>query len=254
MKNIIKAVVQATKEIQAAGGVEKNSEVGSGSNAYKGIKDADVKKIVGRAMVNNGLAIFPIHVDEELRIERWEAKDYRGNPTMKQQVFSSISAKYLLCHESGESIELSGRGHGIDSQDKAIGKAETYSLKYVLLHTFLVESDKIDDTDTSHSDDIKTPPRQTQPVKGKPKITAGKLLSVILWAKKKNLTLNTIADYYTFSESQKALIVEALAEDNFMPGYNMVKGSLESGAPFDQEQFDSLLMSENIIKLLKTVK
>ena len=47
-----------------------------------------------------------------------------------------------------------GYGHGIDSQDKAPGKATTYALKYALLYTFMVATGKIDDADSTHSDDI----------------------------------------------------------------------------------------------------
>ena len=44
-----------------------------------------------------------------------------------------VKTKYLLLHESGESLELAGYGHGIDSQDKGAGKATTYAMKNALL-------------------------------------------------------------------------------------------------------------------------
>ena len=61
-------------------------------------------------------------------------------------------------HESGESIEICGYGHGIDSQDKAAGKAQTYALKNALLYTFLTPVGAIEDTDSVHSDTIPVPP------------------------------------------------------------------------------------------------
>jgi hypothetical protein len=84
------------------------------------------------------------------------------NDVQKQSVFTSVKTKYLLLHESGESIEISGYGHGVDSQDKAAGKATTYALKYALLYTFLVPTGKIDDADNENSDNIVTP-RPTTP-------------------------------------------------------------------------------------------
>ena len=63
----------------------------------------------------------------------------------------------MLIHESGETLELCGYGHGIDSQDKSAGKATTYALKYCLLYTFLVPTGKIDDADTEHSNNIDVP-------------------------------------------------------------------------------------------------
>ena len=41
MKNLIEAVINVTKEV---GNIEKNLNVGAGSNSYKGIADKDVKK------------------------------------------------------------------------------------------------------------------------------------------------------------------------------------------------------------------
>ena len=76
---------------------------------------------------------------------------------MKQSVFTDAHTKYLLLHTSGESIELSGYGQGVDTQDKGAGKATTYALKNVLLDTFLVIKGDEMDTDATHSNDIEVP-------------------------------------------------------------------------------------------------
>jgi hypothetical protein len=68
----------------------------------------------------------------------------------------------MLLHESGESIELMGYGHGVDTQDKGAGKATTYALKNCLLYTFLTPVGKIDDTETTHSEEIATPKKNGQ--------------------------------------------------------------------------------------------
>ena len=62
-----------------------------------------------------------------------------------------------MLHSSGESVELVGYGHGVDSQDKGAGKSTTYALKNCLLYTFLTPVGDIDDTDLTHSNDIDTP-------------------------------------------------------------------------------------------------
>ena len=135
--------------------------IGSGSNSYKGVPDQEVKKVIGDAMAKNGLCMLPIDTESKTQIDRWEAPGYNGGaPVQKQSVFTEVKTKYLLLHESGESIELSGYGHGIDAQDKGAGKATTYALKYTLLYTFLVPTGKIDDADNTHSDTIETPKQQ----------------------------------------------------------------------------------------------
>jgi hypothetical protein len=131
--------------------------VGTGNSSYKGVSDKDVKEKIGKAMEANGLAIIPTGVTPSLRIDRWEESTQYGNKP-KQAVFAEVTTKYLLLHESGEWIELSGYGHGADTQDKAAGKATTYALKYTLLYTFMVPTGKIDDADATHSDEGETPP------------------------------------------------------------------------------------------------
>jgi hypothetical protein len=157
MKNIAKAIIQVMKEVK---GMEKNSNVGSGRNSYNGTKDQDVKEVFNDALAKNGLCILPIDIKEETLVDRWE-QEYNGQKQQKQSVFTKVTTKYMLLHESGESIELAGYGHGVDPQDKGAGKATTYALKNCLLYTFLTPVGKIDDTETTHSENIPTP----QPVK-----------------------------------------------------------------------------------------
>ena len=140
----------------AVKGIDKTASVGVGNNGYKGVADQEVKKIIGEAMEKNGLAIFPIGVDESCEVTDWE-ETYNGQAKRKQQVFVKVKTTYLLAHESGEFIQICGYGHGVDNQDKAAGKATTYALKYTLLYTFMVATGKIDDADMTHSDEIPVP-------------------------------------------------------------------------------------------------
>jgi len=153
MKNIAKAIIQVMNEVK---GMEKNSKVGTGNASYNGTKDQDVKEVFNNALSKNGLCILPIGVEEDTRIDRWEENTNYG-AKQKQSVFTKVKTKYLLLHESGESVEIAGYGHGVDAQDKGAGKATTYALKNALLYTFLTPVGKIDDSDTTHSDDIETP-------------------------------------------------------------------------------------------------
>lgn len=161
-QNIVEAINQVMTEVK---NVEKNTTVGAGRNAYKGVSDKDVKEVLQPAMARAGLAIIPANIEHKTDIERWTENTQYGEK-QKQQVFTEVKVTYKLVHSSGESLELQGIGHGIDPQDKAPGKACTYSLKMTLMYLFLVPSGHIDDTDTEHSDD-KPVPGKTPP--GKPK-------------------------------------------------------------------------------------
>lgn len=153
MENLARAVIAVMKEVK---GIEKNMTVGTGNSSYSGVADKEVKQIIGASMEKHGLCILPIDVKATTKLDRWEETNQYG-VKMKQSVFVEAETKYLLLHESGESVEIAGYGNGVDSQDKAAGKATTYALKYALLYTFLVPTGKIDDADNTHSDDIETP-------------------------------------------------------------------------------------------------
>ena len=135
-------------------GIEKSMTVGNGNSSYKGVPDKEVKKILGTAMAKNGLCLLPIGIKPSIKIERWEEADYSGKIKTKQTVFTEVTTTYLLMHESGESQEICGYGHGVDAQDKGAGKATTYALKYALLYSFLIPTGDIDDTDAVHSQDV----------------------------------------------------------------------------------------------------
>jgi len=149
MKNLAKAVIAVMKEVK---GMEKNSKVGSGNYGYNGTKDQDVKEVFNEALSKNGLCMMPIDIDDSTQVDRWD----EGGRS-KQSIFTKVKVKYLLLHDSGESIEIAGYGHGVDNQDKGAGKATTYAMKNALLYTFLTPVGKIDDTETTHSNDIEAP-------------------------------------------------------------------------------------------------
>lgn len=180
MKQLAKAILSVMKEVK---GMEKNSRVGKGGSAYNGTKDQDVKEVFNEALSKNGLCIMPIDIQETTHIDRWEGVDPWSKSTPKdnkmyQSVFTKATVKYLLLHESGDSQELVGYGHGVDPQDKGAGKATTYALKNLLLYTFMTPVGKIEDPDSTHSNDIKVPVTKTpnpqpkiKPVEGKPRLT-----------------------------------------------------------------------------------
>ena len=202
---IAKAIIKVMTEVK---GMEKNSAVGSGRSAYNGTKDQDVKEVFNEALAKNGLCILPIYIDEQTKVERWE-QEYNGQKQQKQSVFTKVKVKYMLLHESGESIELAGYGHGVDPQDKGAGKATTYALKNCLLYTFLTPVGKIDDTETTHSNDIATPaPKPVKPViAAKPKLTEAIFDKIVIGSKEE---IEAALKAYTMSEGSELALSKAL--------------------------------------------
>lgn len=153
MDKLAKAVIKVMAEVK---GMEKRASIGSGNHSYNGTKDQDVKEVFNKALSDNGLCILPIGIEEETDITKWSEETQWG-VKQKQSVFTKVKTRYLLLHESGQSTEIAGYGHGVDPQDKGAGKATTYALKNCILYTFLTPVGKIDDTETTHSQEVETP-------------------------------------------------------------------------------------------------
>jgi hypothetical protein len=157
---IYEAILNVMKEVK---NIEKSMTVGTGNSSYKGVSDKDVKYTIGKAMEQHNLIILPVEIEPKLQVERWEETSQYGSK-QKQSVFTEVITTYRIIHTlSGESVEIKGYGHGVDSQDKSAGKATTYALKYALLYAFMVPTGDIEDADKTHSNEIATPPVQAQP-------------------------------------------------------------------------------------------
>lgn len=201
MENLAKAVIAVMKEVK---GMEKNSRVGTGNNAYDGTKYSDIADKFNEAMSDNGLVILPIGIEDSTQIDRWEEElTWNGQAQVKQKqsVFTKVITKYLLLHTSGESQILTGYGHGVDSQDKSAGKATTYALKNLLLYTFLTPVGKMDDTDKTHSYDIKVPEKEV-----KKDLTS----QIAIQSAEKKVSLEDLKKYFNVTSEQEVKYKELL--------------------------------------------
>ena len=212
MKEIAKAILSVMEEVK---GIDKSLSVGTGRSSYKGVSDKDVRLKVGAAMKKNGLCIMPIEVEASIKVDRWEQEETWNNKTQlkqKQSVFTDVKTKYLLLHKSGESQEVAGYGHGVDSQDKGAGKATTYALKNTLLALFLVPTG-IEDTENTHSNDLPVPKKKKKPVKKVAYMTQTQFKKIKELHVKTGRALKATADSYStkkFSELRKAQAVKLI--------------------------------------------
>ena len=198
MKLLAKAIIEVMKTVKS---IDKGMTIGKGDYAYKGVADKDVKHAIGQAMQDNGLCLIPTSVEQTVQVDRWQEEEY-GKTKQKQSVFTEVKTKYLLLHESGESIEVAGYGQGVDAQDKSAGKATTYALKYALLYLFMVPTGNIDDADKSHSNDVAAPPKK-EAVKPSPtKEQFNGLLAYLKGTDKQKEQANSALKSYTLTAEQ----------------------------------------------------
>ena len=195
-QNLHPSIINVMKSVK---NIDKSMTVGTGQSSYKGVADKDVKYIIGTAMANNHLTCLPIEIDEDVKVDRWN-EDTQHGVKSKQSIFTKVKVKFQLTHSlTNESINIVGYGHGVDSQDKSAGKAMTYALKNALLYSFLVPTGSIDDTDTTHSNNLPIP----NAVKVKPSITPERFANALKAIKNNEASVNDLKNNFTLTAEQQ---------------------------------------------------
>ena len=135
--NIYEKMSNITSELTA---VAKNLLVGEGRNQYKAVGEADVLAAVRPLEAKHRVYSYPFDreiIDAQLMIKE---KEWKGNVTKTQQQFIRVKTVYRFVNIDNpeEYIDITSYGDGVDSQDKAPGKAITYSDKYALLKAYKI--------------------------------------------------------------------------------------------------------------------
>ena len=148
--NIYEKLMSITSEIK---NVNKNLDVGVGKNSYKAVGEADVLYAVKQLEQKYKVYSYPCKREIVDRAILETEKEYNGNVTKGNQVFLRIETTYRFVNIEApeEFIEITTYGDGIDTQDKAPGKAMTYADKYALLKAYKIITG--DDPDQEHSPD-----------------------------------------------------------------------------------------------------
>ena len=164
--NIYEKLLSITSEIK---NVNKNLEVGVGKNSYKAVGEADVLFAVKQLEQKYKVYSYPCHREVIDRAILETEKEYNGNVTKGNQIFLRIETIYRFVNieKPEEYIEITTYGDGIDTQDKAVGKAMTYADKYALLKAYKIITG--DDPDQEHSPDTAKYTKQTDDRKATPK-------------------------------------------------------------------------------------
>lgn len=170
MKNIYERMSAITAEISA---VAKNLSVDAGKSSYKAVGEADVLAAVKPIEAKNGVYSYP--VDREIIEAAVLTTQRKGNDgswyEVKQQ-FMRIRVTYRFVNVDNpmEFLDITTYGDGVDSQDKAPGKAMTYADKYALLKAYKIITG--DDPDQKASEELKDKTEKLKPVEKPQTITA----------------------------------------------------------------------------------
>ena len=148
--NLYEKLLCITGEIK---NVSKNLDVGVGKNSYKAVGEADVLYAVKQLEQKYKVYSYPCKREIVDRAILETEKEYNGNITRGNQIFLRVETTYRFVNveDPNEVIDITTYGDGIDTQDKAPGKAMTYADKYALLKAYKIITG--DDPDQEHSPD-----------------------------------------------------------------------------------------------------
>ena len=150
--NIYQKMLLATAQIEK---VAKNLRVEMGRGSYKAVSEADVLAAVKPIEIEHGIYSFPVARNVIETATLTTSKEYNGNKTESNQLFMRLETVYRFVNteKPDEFIDITTYGDGIDSGDKAPGKAMTYADKYALLKAYKIETG--DDPDKEGSAELK---------------------------------------------------------------------------------------------------
>lgn len=129
----IHAVMQDVEYLQ------KDDAIKFGNTSYKAISEEKVTSTVRSSLLKHGLVIMPVKQEHS-----------------KEGNLSTVNTEYkILDIDTGNFEIIVSSGTGADTQDKGVGKAMTYSYKYLLLRTFAIPTGEDPDKVSSAELDAK---------------------------------------------------------------------------------------------------
>lgn len=150
--NIYEKLAAITAELNV---VAKNLKVGEGRNSYKAVGEADVLAAVKPLEAKYKVYSYPCArkiVDNDVITTK---KFYNGQESESSKFYMRVETSYRFVNteDPKDFCETTTYGDGIDSGDKAPGKAMTYGDKYALLKAYKIITG--DDPDQTMSEDWK---------------------------------------------------------------------------------------------------
>lgn len=207
--NIYQRLLKITEELKT---VEKNLNIKVNDNSsYKAVSERDVLDAVKPLEVKYG--VYSYAFDRQI-IDYGNitsTRSYKGKEYETKQFYLRLEVTYRFVNvdKPDEYIDIKSYGDGIDTGDKATGKAMTYADKYALLKAYKISTG--DDPDQEASEPLKE-------VETKPVNATDKQLELI----KKLYTndeLNTMLarmnkDIYSLTVEEASKMIKARRQEN----------------------------------------
>lgn len=150
--NIYQRLSKITSEL---GTVNKNLNVSTGKSSYKAVSERDIKDAVKPLEEKYGVLSYPI--DKEI-IESDLVEDATGRRYRYMRL--RVVMRFVNIDKPEEYVDVIGYGDGLDSGDKAPGKADTYAYKYCLMSCYKISTGDDPDQNASDESGYKNVPRK----------------------------------------------------------------------------------------------
>lgn len=208
--NIYQKMLQATMNIDR---VKKGLTIEAGKTkdgrvrTYKAVSEADVLNAVKPIEIELGILSIPIKrniVESAVLVNEYDKKS--------QFMRIDTTFRFINVDNPTEFVDVTTYGDGIDSGDKAPGKAMTYADKYALLKAYKIETG--DDPDQEGSKEY----TKVEKVE-KPSPISQVQMDLIIKSVRDDAHLKQIKDYYGVAElteltnTQGSTIINKLLQD-----------------------------------------
>ena len=150
-KNIFQRISAITAEL---GTIAKDMTVGEGEKAYSATSEATVLAAVKPLEEKYGVFSYAASRSLEQQIVE-KTYVWNGEPRTLRLVLATVTETYRFVNvdKPDDFMETVSFGSGLDSGDKAPGKAMTYADKYALMKTYKISTGAANDPDSVPSPD-----------------------------------------------------------------------------------------------------
>lgn len=156
--NLYQKMLKISEEV---GWVAKNLTISIGAGKYKGVSENDVISAIKPLEVKYGIFSYPTkhEIAESVDMERVVMRNGQSVVVIDKFIRVKTTYRFVNIHDPSEFLEIETLGDGVDPQDKASGKAQTYADKYALLKGYKIPTG--DDPDQEGSKEYEKPSKQT---------------------------------------------------------------------------------------------
>lgn len=144
--NIYQKISEVMKKVEY---LTKDDSVSFGTTKYRAISEEKVTSTIREQLVNLGIVILPVKQDATV------TELMRTDKSVNQRADVHTVYRIQNIDDTEDYILVESNGSGVDTQDKAVGKAMTYAYKYMLLRTFAIPTGEDPDKIASAETDAK---------------------------------------------------------------------------------------------------